>query len=79
MKLNSLRVSVAMDTALREPALGKRLIMLNQIKEALHKAKPKHNIYIKHKWLEDLNQVERSIHQAEGFVDTREFKKGDSL
>ena len=79
MKLNSLRVALAMDTALLEPALGKRLIMLNQIREALHKAKPKRNLYLQHSWLEDLNQVERSIHQAEGFVDTREFKKGDSL
>ena len=79
MKLNSIKVTMDVNLALMEPALGKRLIMLNRIKEVLHTAKPKHNLYLKHKWLEDFDQVERLIHQAKGFIDTREFIKGNSL
>ena len=71
--INNMEIKMDLTLAMRQKVLRLRLARLMAIEDKLINAKPADGMTLgRILWLEDINQVERLIHQTREFLETRD-------
>lgn len=71
MKINNPNLARELKPVMSQQVLRLRLAGLQRLEYITARLKPK-TPYGKGRWLSDINQVERLIHQTQEFIETRE-------
>lgn len=73
MMINNMEIRMDVTLAMVQKVLRVRLARLMKIEDKMVKAKPEESMPLSCVlWLEDINQVERLIHQTQEFLETRD-------
>lgn len=73
MMINNMEIRMDVSIAMVQKVLRVRLARLMKIEDNMIKNKPEECMPLSCVlWLEDINQVERLIHQTRGFLETRD-------
>lgn len=73
MKINNPNLALAIKPVMSQQVLRLRLAGLQLLEDKMARLKPK-TPYGHGKWLSDINQIERLIHQTQEFIETREVQ-----